>query len=655
MNPDWKAKKLWLELKESLPELETESDKKTWLRFCKLVDDGLFGAKSTDIDVVKHINDRVKSQLSKTKHLPSQKPVHTTRKLVLLTEYYKTNNEVRNKEIQESLKRNIDNLNIDKIIVFTSDKGDIPTNLTSSDIEIVHTNTTRLKYTDIYNWCMQQQSDNIYLLANVDCHFENDVKLIKHLEYTEPILYTMTRYERYYDEEPTLGRDIFVGKQPEHYFDKIHDVSHDRYKQYAFLEPWSADAFVFDGQFLNKIKTGKVDTDITMGTESCEVILQYRLHCAGVILKNIGFNGHIKCMHNHKTQYRSKENWPGVLANNTTPGIYPSSSNSRPFDKSIHGCHRLISEKNWMDSDSYWHKYSDFVVTDLKSVLTTQKQPTSNQPAYTNKLSIVMLCTKQEIETGQFDKCLSNYLENIETRFTFDLIIYFDNKICNDMYIHLKEVEKYRCINQVIVKCHNISPEDNIYIRPWNNEKTPEKTPELGLSSGPNILFYRSMNHIQTQDYENFLVLECDTQPLSTNWYDILHEYIIEPGQEWLITSSSYKGTDPEHVDSWHCKYLNGVALYRNNSKAHRLFDKSEKFIKHMVSGGHMKRFLNYDAAHNHFIKTYEPWNQNQLVDSELFVNMSLEYDDNIDIENVKNIYPKCVILHNKQYTNALT
>ena len=96
MNPDWKAKKLWLELKESLPEFETESDKKTWLRFCKLVDVGLFGAKATDIDVVKHINDRVTQQLSLTKpYVPKTFP-HSSRKLTLLVEYYRTNCEERN-------------------------------------------------------------------------------------------------------------------------------------------------------------------------------------------------------------------------------------------------------------------------------------------------------------------------------------------------------------------------------------------------------------------------------------------------------------------------------------------------------------------------------------------------------------------------------
>ena len=652
MNPDWKAKKLWLELKESLPEFETESDKKTWLRFCKLVDVGLFGAKATDIDVVKHINGRVTQQLSLTKpYVPKTFP-HSSRKLTLLVEYYRTNCEERNSEIRECLKKNIRNLNIDKIVIFVNKVSDLPQDLRTDDIEIVQINTSRLTYSDIFNWCTQQSQEYIFLLSNIDCYYQADIKLSKHLNYNNPILYTMTRYESYYNKGITVGRDMFVGKQPDSFFNQVHNISHEQYKACAYLEPWSSDAFIFDYKLLEHINKSKIDTDIVMGTESCEIILQYRLNQSGTTLRNIGFNGHIKCIHNHKTQYRSKENWPGVIANNETPGIYPSSNKSRPFDKSIHGCHRLIGDKNWMDSDSYWHTYSNFVVTDIETVLATPLP--SVQPIYTNKLAMVMLCTKHEIETGQFDRCYKKYINDIQTNFKFDLIIYYDNKISNDMYKQLKQIEQQPCVNQVIIKCHNITPENNIYIRPWNGDKPPPTSPELGLSSGPNILFYRSMDHIQSLDYENILVLECDTQPLSSDWYDSLHEYVISSGNKWLITGSIYKGNDPSHVDAWHYKYLNGVAIYKNNTKAHRLFNKSEKFIKHIVSEGHMKSFLNYDAAYNHYIHTYEPWNQSQLVDSKLFVNMSLEYDNNIDIENVKKNHPNCKILHNKQYNNDL-
>ena len=110
-----------------------------------------------------------------------------------------------------------------------------------------------------------------------------------------------------------------------------------------------------------------------------------------------------------------------------------------------------------------------------------------------------------------------------------------------------------------------MSQEEDCFWYPWSFSQKikPKDKPELGYTSGANLLFYDSIDMMFETDYKDFLMLECDTKPMRKNWFDVIHSYCQKHSFE--IAGSTYKGSASWHSDSEYKDHINGVAIYRNS------------------------------------------------------------------------------------------
>jgi len=661
MHSDWKAKQLWYRVRKDPPEFTDDWAVKAWPRLVNIIDRGIYGECSNDIDYNSNVNLRVTDQLSKTLPTPDvSKLIKDPRKLVLLTQLYITGDKSRDSELLNTIKSNIDNLLIDKIILFVHkdiDDSILKKYEENKEVEVYEHDKAMLTYDDIFKYCLNQKTDYIYLLTNTDCSFDKSVSLLKNLDYKNPVFYTMTRYENYYGKGYDVGKDIQVYAN---YVSKnipLRRIPHSEYGSLPYIEPWSFDACAFDSKLLKELKKQSIDCDIEIGTELCEIILQYRLHESGIGMKNVGFHGHIKCYHNHASQVRNPSNWPGKEAAKLLPGIYPTGETPRKITNSIQGCYRLRSKHNWLDKDTLWHEYSDFVVHDLTTVLSKATSKSSETDSV-NNMCVLYLCTAKELQQGMLQASVENFLRNVESDKKVDLIFCMDQKHKN--HTDLYKYKSHENINKVIVKCFNIPDNKNIYTRPWLHppeEIEQLEVPELGLSSGPNELFYQTCEYMSSKHYKYYLMLEADCIPVSVDWLD---HYLTkcDESNDWVLLSSIYKGEDENNNNQWHSDspYLNGVGLYKNNKRLRQLMNNSRKLVLQFVQENRFQRFINYDTATGHHIMCYEPWNKQLVYDSDCIVNMSPSRDKDVDIATVLKQFPDARLLHNKRsdYSNHL-
>ncbi|HEX6828843.1 MAG TPA: hypothetical protein VF104_07675 [Burkholderiales bacterium] len=103
--------------------------------------------------------------------------------------------------------------------------------------------------------------------------------------------------------------------------------------------------------------------------------------------------------------------------------------------------------------------------------------------------------------------------------------------------------------------CH-ISREENIYVRV--GQKPPEKIPPLGLKSGPNTLFFRSLSQF-CDGQKTVLLNEVDCFPVRPDWIGRLQRLVAGSEPFWVL-GSPYRGwgrLGPEILG-----HVNGNALY---------------------------------------------------------------------------------------------
>ncbi len=115
-------------------------------------------------------------------------------KIVLLTEFYKSKFEERNKELLDSLQRNIDCEHIKKIVLFYENSLDeYPDIAFSPKIEIAYTKS-RMKFADYFNYYNSNLSGHICIIANSDIYFDDSIKHIHNIRENEFLC--ITRWNR---------------------------------------------------------------------------------------------------------------------------------------------------------------------------------------------------------------------------------------------------------------------------------------------------------------------------------------------------------------------------------------------------------------------------------------------------------------------------
>ena len=274
---------------------------------------------------------------------------------------------------------------------------------------------------------------------------------------------------------------------------------------------------------------------------------------------------------------------------------------------------------------------------------------------FTHHLSIVLLASKFEYDSGAVYECLNKYFKDIcSVDKKIDLFIFFNNGDPED-YADLLGYKTHPNINDVFVLSCDLQGLDDLYARtPAELQKLNLKTlPTLGGSAGPNNLFFSSMNHLSDSNYRDLLMIECDTQPIADFWLDKIVNYC--DNNKFMIAGSTYKGKqDLPMYEAW-TGHLNGVAIYRNSSHLHMFFKLSKKTIAYKVANG-KNHFISFDVGMHAFLGTQygrKHFNNrdNQeyhLIDSPIISNYSLPIDSDTTINSVKKQYPQTIILHKK-------
>lgn len=140
------------------------------------------------------------------------------------------------------------------------------------------------------------------------------------------------------------------------------------------------------------------------------------------------------------------------------------------------------------------------------------------------------------------------------------LIITLDGEDQSGMEATITEAYEFynlaRVFSGIEVNFCRIPPEENIYIR--TGQTPPAKIPPLGLKSGPNTQFFRSMTRF-CEGQNTVLLNEVDCFPVRADWIGRLQK-LVAGGEPFWILGSPYRGwgrIGPEIL-----MHVNGNALY---------------------------------------------------------------------------------------------
>ena len=274
---------------------------------------------------------------------------------------------------------------------------------------------------------------------------------------------------------------------------------------------------------------------------------------------------------------------------------------------------------------------------------------------YTNKLSVVLLATQKEYDSGLVKKCLDRYFQtDASTDKSIDLFIFLNNG-GEQKYIDLLEYKNCKNVNEVYIKPHDLQGIDDLYLRTPQElqQANLDKVPPLGGSNGANNLFFDSMIPLMREHYRDFLMIECDTFPIADYWIDRMIGYC--DNHTFMIAGSTYKGKQKLPIFEAWTGHLNGVAIYRRSDALADFFRLSKKTIAYKVINN-KNHFISFDVGMHAFLGTLNGRKyfnnpslpHNYLIDCPIISNFSLPVDAGTTIESVKKQYPQTIILHKK-------
>lgn len=263
-------------------------------------------------------------------------------------------------------------------------------------------------------------------------------------------------------------------------------------------------------------------------------------------------------------------------------------------------------------------------------------------------LCIFFVLTEREIESGEFEDCIFEYLDKAPSREFMSDVFIFANKItCTKKIKTLSRViEANRFVRSINFINLNLTQEIDCFWYPWSFSQKikPKEKPELGYTSGANILFYYAIEMMFETDYKDFLMLECDTKPMRNRWFDVVLDYCGK--HDFEIAGSTYKGNAQWHSDSEYKDHINGVAIYRNSKASQSLIASSKKIVKRECE---KEDYLNFDVAN--LIAKVESKRKKpfKLKNTNIIINLSDPSDQGWTDEDIFNKYSRATIVHQKK------
>jgi len=265
-----------------------------------------------------------------------------------------------------------------------------------------------------------------------------------------------------------------------------------------------------------------------------------------------------------------------------------------------------------------------------------------------NLEAVVILTTSYEIISGQ----LLRFVKQFEymKKNDLDLIVCINN-IDHDSLVLVETLSYYgRIFSSIETIYINIPEKDDVYTR---YSDSSSYIPELGFISGPNILFFESIE--ACRKYDTILLLETDCL-LKQNVFDKSKKYIDSAG-DFLISGAIYDGNAYINISDQMFFHLNGVAFYKTGSEdLHTLLLNVKNNMKHLVKNTNNKAIA-YDTEITSYIvnklkeNPYDKTMRNfyrKLLRTTLIINCSPHADRAISPEQINSEFPQHVILHKK-------
>lgn len=331
------------------------------------------------------------------------------RKIILITQYYKTDNEKRNKENYVCLLNNILNDNIDKIILLNEEEYDL--NFLFNKIDNKYRKKvkqinieTRLRYYDAFNYVNTYYKNNIIIVANLDIFFDNNLNKLKEYDLTNKF-FSISRYD--------LKNDYnFNGPN------KIQKFTHEGPLGDPCID--SADTWIFESPINHGDKT-----KIMLGANGCDTAINYIMKYD---YKYDVYNpiNSIITIHYHLMTNKERENYNKNSIMTYGDKIYNTKKEFKPLEMD----HLYLNHK----TIKLCNKIQSFCTFATKSAYKDLRLLLHSLELYHKDVPIFIIC----------DKWINDKIENDK----YDLIIH--KKI---------ELEKYTDLNRQQMEENNIFKE----------------------------------------------------------------------------------------------------------------------------------------------------------------------------------------------------
>ena len=522
---------------------------------------------------------------------------------VLITVFISSNNPKLCKLQIECIQRHIDNSSYEHVVVFyrnsTIESGDTYlAKLTRPERYTLIPQTSEPKVIDAAQFCTEQimndnNTSNMYILASPLCHAELNINMLKKFDMT--------------------NRCVVLG--------------HDKHRY------WDNGYVVMDGTTLCKKFDKRIKLLDSIGVE----------HILHDMKKQ-----HVECLNLTTAGYLAIRNEASEPGSHHELQLNREDSRNRkqlPLDQ--------ITYKNFVNGDCCeWSPgmiyYEDRLSGNPGKFFETRAGRLFY--ATTKQLSVFYLCCEQEIQSGSLYKSLVKFLNRPATQHhSFNLHVCVDRCASPDtVKSKIESLLKSRgvCyVDEIIIDIIPIPVKDNIFTYDIKSLLQAGYIPPMGASHGENQLFYDGLRTMSKYSYENFLMLETDCQPTTDYWFDRCMEY-CENSTDFVIAGRTHKGASDMHRNTDYADHLNGVAIYKNDSRLLQLLDGGQKYVKTYITKNPTNPIINFDVANYMWVKENDL--QDYLMDVSFISNYSSKENQELTVSKVLQRHPETVILHKK-------
>jgi hypothetical protein len=283
--------------------------------------------------------------------------------ITLITQFYSEENENRLNEIVRSIQYNINNPEISEIILLVEASTDQELQKYKSmfynyDKVNFVLDSKRLSYQQAITYSkIHNNPESIYLLSNNDCFFTKNISLIKKVDMDNgKRMLCFTRKDLTKDNTTIPAIETGVSG-PNYKFSTEFEINaSEKVIEKKFIDLTSQDAWAFSLDY-----SPIFDCDIPLGTFNCEAEFTINNHMFGIKLFNL--IKYCDCIHIHNTNLRKSS---AIEDHSFFNAIFKTKLSIENY---INGTHRKRVPENYIDKNSVYQEYSDYLVLDFKQLL----------------------------------------------------------------------------------------------------------------------------------------------------------------------------------------------------------------------------------------------------------------------------------------------